>query len=118
MARTVIPIQTIPVHGGADNAITWTAGDAANDLYFLNTGKELLFMRSTAAGAKAATVVSVVDQWNRTGDTALTPTGDTVVSVSGPFNPAIWNQDGADSGRLHIDQADDTNTEFAVVRWR
>jgi hypothetical protein len=116
MARTVIPIQTLPIHGGIDNSLDWTAGDAANDMYFLATGREIVLMRSTAAGAKAATLVSVADASGRTGDGSFTPTGDTMVAAAGFLKPADWNQSGSDSGRVHIDLADDTNTEFAVLR--
>jgi hypothetical protein len=118
MPRTVIPIQTLPVHGGVDNLITWTAASAANDHYFENTGKELLLMRSTAVGAKSATVISVADPYNRTGDTAMAPDGDTIVAIAGPFNPVIWNQIGADAGHVHVDLTVDANIEFAVVRWQ
>jgi len=113
MARTVIPIQTLPAHGGVDNAVTRTAGDATNDMYFLNTGRELLIMVSTSAGAKAATVVSVADQFGRTGDTSMAPDGEDVIAIAGPFKPTIWNQAG---GLVHVDLTDDTDTEFAVVR--
>ncbi|MHA2248412.1 MAG: hypothetical protein ACXADY_25920 [Candidatus Hodarchaeales archaeon] len=117
MARTVIPIQTLPKHGGIDNSLDWTAGDQnPNNMYFLGTGREIVLMRSTAAGARAATLVSVADASGRTGDGSFTPTGDTMVAAAGFLRPSDWNQSGADSGRVHIDITDDTSMEFAVLR--
>jgi hypothetical protein len=116
MARTVIPIQILPLHGAADNSIAWTAGDDVNDMYFLCTGREIIQMRSTSAGVKGATIISVADASGRTGDVALAPNGDTSVAVAAFLKPSDFNQDGADSGRVHIDQTDDTDTEFAVYR--
>jgi hypothetical protein len=118
MARTVIPIQTLPIHGGIDNSLDWTAGDDANDMYFLGTGREIVLMRSTAAGARAATLISVADASGRTGDGSFTPTGDTMVAACGFLKPSDWNQSGSDSGRVHIDMTDDTSIEYAVLRVR
>ncbi len=115
MARTAIAVQVIPKNTELDD-ITFSAGDAANNHYWLNSGKEILLMKSTN-GSLAAVVDSVADEHGRTGDVTLTP-GAGEISAAGPFNPAVWNQRGAsDLGRVHMDIADATNVTFAVVRF-
>ena len=114
MARVDIPVQVIPANGGIDQEITWTAADQTDKHSFVNTGRELLLMKSATAGAKAATIVSVANKHNRTGDGALAPTGEGVIAIAGPFLPSLWSQSG---GVVHVDIADETDVTFAVVRY-
>ncbi len=118
MPRTNIPVQVIPSNGGVDNDITYTAADAANDHEFLNSGNEMLYMKSTTAGAKSATAVSVSDEHGRTGDTTMAPNGSEIIAVAGPFKPSVWNQRAAaDAGKMFVDIASDAGVVFAVVQF-
>ena len=114
MGRTNIPVQVLPSNGGADQNITWTAGDAANDHSFVNSGRELLLMKSDSVGAKHADVMSVADEDGRTGDQTLDPDGDQVIAMAGPFFPPVWNQTG---GVVNVDLALATDVFFAVVQF-
>jgi hypothetical protein len=112
MARTNIPIEEIPANGGSLE-ITGIAGDATNDHSFVNDGRTLLYVKNGDVSAKQATVVSVSDQFGRTGDEVLSVTaGET--ALFGPFLPAIWNQAG---GVVNVDLDADTSVEVAAVRY-
>lgn len=116
MARTQLAVETIPHNSVLDDA-TFSAGDDSNNNYFLNSGKEILVMKSTN-GSLPADVVSVTDSEGRTGDITLTP-GAGEISFAGPFKPSVFNQRGAsDIGRVHVDIADATNVTFAVVQFK
>ena len=115
MARTQIPIQELAVNGGTDADLAWTAGDDVNEHYFLNTGREILLMRSVD-GSKTATIVSVADEYGRTGDKTIAPAAGKY-AAAGPFAPKLFGQTGADFGRVHVDLDDDTNVHFAVIRF-
>ena len=114
MARTAIPIQEIPRNGGVLDDIAWTAGDATNDHEFANTGNELLLMKNTHSSEQTATVVSVADEYGRTGDGTLAPDATTGISIAGPFKPPLWN---SAAGLMYVDLTDDTGVTFAVVRF-
>lgn len=116
MPRTALSIQVIPSGGVLDN-VALTAGDAANDHEFINTGKEILMMIDSAAAARTSTVISVADPaTGRLGDITLAPTGGgNKISMSGPFRPPLWNQ--AATGLINVDLTDATNVSFAVVRF-
>ena len=113
MTRTNIPIQELARNGGNDNAITWTAGDATNDHDFVNTGREIVLMKNDSIGALSADVISVADEYGRTGDTTLTP-GASAIAAAGPFPPTRWN---SASGKAYIDLTDDTSISFAVIKF-
>jgi len=114
MARTAITVQAMAAHGGGKDDIAWTAADATNDHEFLNTGRELVLMKNDSAGALTATLVSVADEYGRTGDKTIT-TGASDISIFGPFPPSKFNQAG---GLMHIDLTDDTSLSFAVVQFQ
>ncbi len=116
MARTILTVQAMGRNGGGLDSVAFTAGDAANDHYFLNSGRELLIMRNSNAAPKTATVVSVADVNGRTGDKTITCPLTTGVSIYGPFAPSLFGQRGTDRGRVHIDLADATGVTFAVVQ--
>lgn len=113
MARGVLTPQAIGIHGGGIDDITWTAGDATNDHQFVNTGREILLHRNGDASPHPCTVVSISDPYGRSGDITLT-TGADDISCAGPFNPVLFSQAG---GVVHVDLADDTSIEFAVVQY-
>lgn len=74
MARTNIPSQeplgpfpTLPVTAdGLD--IAFTDGNASEGNEFTATGSDLLIAKNIGSGARTITLLSVVDQFNRTGD--------------------------------------------------
>lgn len=112
MARTAITVQTIGIHGGAINSITWSAGDAANDHEFVNDGQTLLLVKD-ATGSQAVTVVSVDDPFGRSEDTAIT-TAAGGISIAGPFSKALFNQS---DGTVHVDLTTATDLYVAAVRF-
>lgn len=116
MARTNIPLQALPAIGGA--AITWTAADQANGMYFVNDGDSILMVRNTDASPHATTVSSVADVYGRTGDLVATP-----VAISGSNDgiamfsrlPAhLFNQPGTNN--CNVDFASATGMSVAVVQ--
>lgn len=116
MARTQLPVLVMGKNGGGLDSVTFTNGDAANDHYFLNSGRELVIMRNTNGTPKTATVVSVADRHGRSGDKTITCPATTGVSIYGPFAPSLFGQRGTDRGRVHIDLTDATGVTFAVVQ--
>lgn len=115
MARTEIPIQEVADFGGGIDDVTFTSGDAANDMYFENDGRTILLVSASTSSGQTITVVSVADPFGRTGDKSITvPTNGT--SVRGPFAPTLYNQGGSNKGRVHVDMSDDTGVSFAAVR--
>ena len=115
MARTQIPVQTIAGNGGSDVDVAFTAGDDANEMYFLNTGRELLLIRTGTGAVGITTIDSVEDENGRTGDKAITVAASKI-AAAGPFPPKLFNQRAsADFGRVFVDIDDDTDLEYAVV---
>ena len=116
MARTLIPTQTLAaLDGSAIAALTWTAADQANGMYFVNNGDEILLAKSTSTTC-VVTISSVADQFGRSAN--KTPS---VVSgafmIAGPFPVNGWNQRGAsDLGKVFVDMDVDINLSFAVVK--
>lgn len=119
MARVNIPLQALAAHGGGDDAVTWTAADATNDHSLDNSsGKVLLLVRNDAASPNATiTVVSVADEYGRTGDKTITcpaiASSMPGLSVYGPFAPGLFNQPG---GLLNVDVVTATTLFFAAVK--
>jgi hypothetical protein len=118
MPRTEIPIQELPANGGVDTDLVLTAADAANDMYFQNTGRELIYMKGAAAAQRTAVIASVPDENGRSGDVTMNPAA-TKLAIAGPFNPSLFNQRGAgDLGKVFVNLApgEDADVSFAVVR--
>ena len=113
MARTAIPLTESAKWGAGTGDITWTAGDAANDMQFANTGNEVLLVKNGSGGGIAVSIPRVANY--RTTE-VTTASGDTVGAAKeqafGPFDPSVFNQSG---GVVHIDLTTDTSLEFAVV---
>ncbi len=114
MPRTIIPVQELAENAQVDASITFTAGDASNNHYFLNTGREMLIMQSSAGG-KTATITSVADEDGRTGDLTLAPAAG-IIGSGGFFNKSLFNQGGSDLGKCFVELDVDTGVSFAVVR--
>lgn len=117
MARTAIPIQTLPRNGAIAN-VSWTAADAVNGHEFRNGGKVVFLAKNTDAAAHNATVKSVADEAGRTGDIAIAIPATSGYSIAGPFRPAWFNQRAAaDLGKVFVDIDVATGVSFAAVQF-
>lgn len=111
MARTDIPVQTIPFQGSITDAAL-TSADATNDHEFSNDGEVILFVKTGGTGVNV-TVVSVPDEFGRTGDEVFA-VGTNKESFAGPFIQSIWNQSGA---KIHVDLDAETDVKLAAVKF-
>jgi len=115
MPRTAIAVQNIPAFGSGINDVVMSAADAVNDHSFINDGKTFLIMKNTDPAAKTATIVSVADESNRTGDQTVTCAGGgSEICLYGPFKPRDWNQS---DGTISLDLTVATGVTFAVVKF-
>lgn len=112
MARTLITLNTIPQNGLSLDAVTFTNGDSANDMYFVNDGNTILIAKNADAGAHAGSLVSVADQFGRTGDDPFSIAAGATL-VAGPFPASLWNQAG---GIMHVDFTTATSVTIAAVK--
>jgi len=111
MPRARITANPIPFQG-SDEQLTGTAGDATNDMDFINDGEQLILIDNADASPVAITFVSVADQWGRTQDEVVTvPAGEK--GFAGPFTPGIWNQTG---GVVHVDMVSDTSLTLYSIK--
>ena len=109
-----IPVQILSRFGG-QVTLSYTNADT-NGMYFENDGNTLLFVKVGTGAAQLLTVLSVAAPGSgRTGDLTWT-VANSVERVFGAFSPALWNQKGADAGRVHINIPDATGVQFAAVR--
>jgi len=116
MARTNVPVQALTPFGSAIAALSWTNADQANDHYFINSGREVLLIRSISGSGQVVTAISVTDRYGRSGDIPVTTVADGVAAV-GPFPAELWNQRGAgDENRVFFNLTDNTGLQFAVLQ--
>lgn len=116
MSRVQLAVQEIPING-TDSDVVYTSGDASNDHYFENTGREIILFKNADSGSHTCTVVSVTDEAGRSGDLTVSAAAGKTASA-GPFKPAWWNQRGSsDLGHVFIDGTDYTSCSFAVIRY-
>ena len=92
--------------------VTWVAADATNKNQCPLTGKEILLVRNTDAGAHTVTVTSAPNARNRTGHITAYALAAGKTAAFGPFDTNGWVQSGA---KLYF-EADDATVEFAVLR--
>ena len=118
MARTALPIiaplgsyPALPITAGAATYVL-TAADIVNNNSFVSTGRELLLIQNTAAGAGTVTVHSVADGLQRVGDITTYSVPAAGFAVLGPFNKAGWVQT---DGTIWLDGSAITIL-FAVIR--
>lgn len=118
MPRTQIPLQEVTANSPLDQDVAYTAGDAANGMYFDNSSGNVVLLMTSSAGGKTATLPSVVDQYGRLGPLAPAPAAGKTAWV-GPLRPALYNERAlADLGRVHIDITPDaTGVAFAAVKF-
>ncbi len=115
MPRTAIAVQEIPANSYV-GAITFTAVDAANGMMFPNDGRTILIVKNADTASKTVTVVSVADQWGRTGDHSITVAagGEAIVP---PLPPAVWSQQsGADANNVYVNFSAATSTTIGCLR--
>src|SRR4051812_47519213 len=113
MARTAIPIQTVPANGGGIAGLTFTAADQANGMQFPNDGRTLLLIKNTDASPHNVTVKSVPDRFQRSGDTIVAAPASTTVSIAGPFQFELFQQT---TGVVNVDFASATGMTVAAVQ--
>jgi hypothetical protein len=114
MARDTITAQELPGYGEAlASDLTYTSLVAANDAQWVNTGKELLFVRNDDAGSQTITVAGVASStnFNQAKDIA-TAVAASSYQVIGPFNTSCFHQGG---GYAYINVSTD-NWKVAVVK--
>lgn len=110
MARTSIPVTDQPNEGSTE--ISYTSGDATNDMKYVNTGTVILLV-SVGSTETTITVKAVDDMAGRSVDEAQTVTSSEV--IFGPFTQSWWNQqDGSDEVYVNLDN--DTGVNVAALR--
>ena len=110
---TDIPIQVIG-YLGSIAAVSFTAGDSSNDHDFDNSGNDILWVQNEGGGAVEVTIVSVADQYGRTGDIVMSISA-AGRGVAGPFPQTLFNQSGGRRCNVLLDQ--DTSVTLAVIRF-
>ncbi len=114
MARTALTVQTL---AQASIAPSYAAVDQPNGNYFANDGRTFLHIKNTNAAQRTVTVKT-----NRTlagltlpDQTFVVPatTGD---KMAGPFDQSVFNQSGADAGRVFVDYDAGANVTIAVIQ--
>lgn len=114
MARKDLSIQDLGQFGAATPSLV--TFDAANDAMFSNDGKTILLIDNGAGTVVNPIVVSVADQFGRTGDITLAVNG-TSRAIFGPFNPAVFNQrTGSDIGKIYVDFDVDSNVTIVPIK--
>lgn len=114
MARTQIPVTTVA--RAAEGAVTFTAADAANGMFFNNDGRTVLLMKNADAASHTATIRSVPDENGRLGDIAVA-TAAGATNVSGVLPTALFNQTTAGSlGQVNVDFDAGTSVTVAAIQ--
>lgn len=110
MARTSIPVTDQPNEGSTE--ISYTSGDATNNMKFTNTGTVILLV-SVGTTQTQITIQAVDDMAGRSVNETKTVTSSEV--IFGPFTQSWWNQqDGTDEVYVDLDQ--DTDVNVAALR--
>lgn len=95
-----------------DLDITFTAGDAVNGNAFAFTGRELILVRNTGAGAATFTFDSVPDSFGREGDIAAYSLGAGEFAAFAATKLPGWRQS---DGKFHLDVSS-ADIAFAILR--
>lgn len=114
MARKNLTIQDLGLFGAATpSLVTLTAAD---DVMFVNDGNTILLVDNGSATVINPTIVSVSDQFNRTGDITLAVNA-TSRGIFGPFTPAGFNQKtGTDIGKIFVNFDEDSNVKVVAIK--
>lgn len=118
MARTLVPVTVpnkqypaLPLTAGSA-ALPFQAADTVNLNNCVSTGRELLIVQSTDAGAQTVTINSAPDERGRTGDITAYSIPAGAFAVFGPFPTPGWKQS---DGTLWF-QASAVTLKFAVIQ--
>jgi len=116
MSRQLLTVTAAPGGYDADGApVTWNTWDSATDtdgVEFVSTGNELVLVRNThGTTAYAPTIVSVADDYGRTGDATVSIAAG-AMRLFGPLKTKGWAQ--AD-GRIRMTLAN-VALQVAVIR--
>lgn len=116
-AGTALTIQELPLFG-LTTALAWTAADATDGNTIPGDGKTLVLVRGKTGGTHKATMVSVADKNNRTGDIATAVLAVNETAILYPSRPSAFQkaQGDADNPGLVLITVDGANIEFAAVR--
>ncbi len=117
MARTPIPVVTIPIGGSiADLQAQGVASDTANNHTLQGSGDVELYGFNGSAGPVQVTVVSTPSPTlGRSGDIVATPVATVGKMVAGPFPGGGFNQTtGVDAGKVQVD-VDTTDAAMILV---
>jgi len=110
-----VPVGGYPVLPVAANAADFAfaePGVPGDGISFTLTGKEILLVFNSTAGALTVTINSVNDERNRSGDIAAYSVGANEYAAFGPFPTTGWRQS---TGLLHA-VGSAAGLKFAVVR--
>lgn len=115
---TPITVQTMlgpfATYGAGLADFTFAAGTIKDGDTFVCTGKELLIVKNTGAGAATITITSVADEKNRTGDITAYSVG---ISEYAIFPIGLTNSQGwkSTTGKVRI-TVSDADLKVAVLR--
>ena len=109
MPRVSLPLQSLDPEDSI--VLSYTNGDAANGHAFTNTGRVIVLLKNTGAGAVTVTIVSTPDARNRTGDEQRSVVAGTD-AVFGPFPRQGWNQTDE---TVYLNLSADTGLKLAAV---
>lgn len=113
-ARTLIALTTVAA--AAEGAVTFTAADAANGMYFVNDGRTVLLVKNADASPHTATISSVPDPYGRTGDIAVV-TAAGATNAAGVLPTALFNQTGAAAlGQVFVGFDAGTSVTVAAIK--
>ena len=105
------PYPALPVSAGSLDFV-FTAADNVNGNSFVSTGRELLLVENTDAGAQTFTVTSVADSLLRTGDVGPYSMASGANALFVVAAQPGWKQT---DGTVHV-TASAATVKFAVVR--
>lgn len=113
VARTSIPIQTVPFQKGA--AIVYNAVDSGNGMMFENDGNTVLIVQNNGGSPVNVTVRAVPDEAGRSVD-HVQAVGAGQVAILGPFRQRWWNQTAQDMGKVYVDFSASASVSVAALR--
>lgn len=112
MSQTALTVQK---PGLTAAALTAAAADGVNGNFFINNGRTLLIIKNGGASSITATVTSVPDPYNRTGDVTVTVAAGAEMVV-GPFEQTLFNQaSGVTAGGVQLSYSGATSVTVSAV---
>ena len=112
MPRVTLTKTTAPgAYSGASVAVTMTAADAVNFEQFTCTGRELVIIHNTGAGARTWTATSVDDSYGRSENITTESIAAGAIRVWGPVALEGWVQT---NGYVYL-QAEHAEVKFGII---